>query len=67
VFYVGDRVKRPGQLNGKSANLNHVVLRKIFPHVRKADEVRAWRDMHVQCGAPNSVVGFRDSNACLGL
>ena len=39
VFYVGDRVKQPGQLNGKSANLNHVMLQKIFPGVRKFDEI----------------------------
>ena len=24
VFYIGDRERLPGQLNGKSANLNHV-------------------------------------------
>lgn len=39
MFYIGDRVKRPGQLNGKSANLNHVVLQKIFPTIRAASEV----------------------------
>jgi hypothetical protein len=39
VFYVGDRIKKPNQLNGKSANLNHVLLRKIYPSVRKAEEV----------------------------
>lgn len=39
VFYVGDRVKQPGQLNGKSANLNHVMLQKIFPGVSKYDEI----------------------------
>ena len=39
MFYVGDRVKQPGQLNGKSANLNHVMLKKIFPGVRKYDEI----------------------------
>jgi cellulose synthase/poly-beta-1,6-N-acetylglucosamine synthase-like glycosyltransferase len=36
---VGDRVKKPGQLNGKSANLNHVILRKIYPNVRRASQV----------------------------
>eukprot|EP00892_Ulva_mutabilis_P006100 jgi/Ulvmu1/3862/UM018_0081.1 len=41
VFYVGDRVKRPGQLNGKSANLNHVVLQKIFPTIQSAAEIPA--------------------------
>ena len=39
VFYVGDRVKKADQLNGKSANLNHVLLQKIYPNVRKAEEV----------------------------
>jgi cellulose synthase/poly-beta-1,6-N-acetylglucosamine synthase-like glycosyltransferase len=39
VFYVGDRVKQPGQLNGKSANLNHVILQKIYPGVWKSDEI----------------------------
>jgi hypothetical protein len=39
VFYVGDRIKQPGQLNGKSANLNHVLLHKIYPTVRKAEDV----------------------------
>ena len=39
MFYVGDRIKKPGQLNGKSANLNHVLLHKIYPNVRKAEEV----------------------------
>ena len=39
VFYVGDRIKKPDQLNGKSANLNHVLLHKIYPNVRKAEEV----------------------------
>ena len=33
VHYVGDRVKKPSQLNGKSANLNHVLLTKIYPFV----------------------------------
>lgn len=32
-------MKQPGQLNGKSANLNHVMLQKIFPGVRKYDEI----------------------------
>ena len=36
---MGDRIKKPDQLNGKSANLNHVLLRKIYPNVRKAEEV----------------------------
>lgn len=39
MIYVGDRVKRPGEINGKSANMNHTVLRKIFPSARTADDV----------------------------
>ena len=39
VFYVGDRVKKAGQLNGKSANLNYVLLNKIYPTARTAQDV----------------------------
>ena len=39
--YVGDRVKRPGQLNGKSANVNNAVLNHIFPGARSAADVPA--------------------------
>jgi cellulose synthase/poly-beta-1,6-N-acetylglucosamine synthase-like glycosyltransferase len=39
VFYVGDRVRMPGQLNGKSANLNHVICNKIYPGVKRADQI----------------------------
>jgi hypothetical protein len=39
VHYIGDRVRNPSQLNGKSANLNHVLLRKIYPLVTTPDEV----------------------------
>lgn len=39
VFYVGDRVKRPGQLNGKSANLNHAILRNVFPSARTPQDI----------------------------
>jgi hypothetical protein len=38
VMYVGDRVKR-GQLNGKSANLNHTILTKIYPSIESVSEV----------------------------
>ena len=38
MVYVGDRVKR-GELNGKSANLNHAILTKIYPHTRRASDV----------------------------
>lgn len=44
VVYVGDRVRRRGQLNGKSSNLNHVILNKIYPHVENSDEV-SWKDV----------------------
>eukprot|EP00892_Ulva_mutabilis_P010707 jgi/Ulvmu1/8008/UM004_0244.1 len=44
VVYVGDRSRRRGQLNGKSSNLNHVILNKIYPHVAHADEV-SWKDV----------------------
>ena len=30
VIYIGDRVKR-GQLNGKSANLNHAIVNHVYP------------------------------------
>jgi cellulose synthase/poly-beta-1,6-N-acetylglucosamine synthase-like glycosyltransferase len=33
VVYVGDHVKR-GQLNGKSANLNHAIFNQIYPELR---------------------------------
>jgi cellulose synthase/poly-beta-1,6-N-acetylglucosamine synthase-like glycosyltransferase len=39
VFYVGDRVRMPGQLNGKSANLNHVILNKIYPGATKPSDI----------------------------
>jgi hypothetical protein len=42
--YVGDRKRQPGQLNGKSSNLNHVILNKIYPDVQHANEV-SWRDI----------------------
>jgi hypothetical protein len=38
--YVGDRVKR-GQLNGKSANLNHAIFSAIYPGVRDVADVPA--------------------------
>jgi hypothetical protein len=40
VVYVGDRVKR-GQLNGKSANLNHAIFSAIYPGVRNVADVPA--------------------------
>jgi hypothetical protein len=44
VVYVGDRVRRKGQLNGKSSNLNHVILNKIYPNVTQPSEV-SWKDV----------------------
>jgi cellulose synthase/poly-beta-1,6-N-acetylglucosamine synthase-like glycosyltransferase len=38
VRYCGDRVKR-GQLNGKSANLNHAILTKLYPNIRRASDI----------------------------
>jgi cellulose synthase/poly-beta-1,6-N-acetylglucosamine synthase-like glycosyltransferase len=38
VRYCGDRVKR-GQLNGKSANLNHAILTKLYPNVLRAENI----------------------------
>lgn len=33
VIYVGDRIKNPSvQLNGKSANINHIINTRIYPH-----------------------------------
>lgn len=39
MVYVGDRMRRKGQLNGKSSNLNHVILSKIYPSVEKPEDV----------------------------
>ena len=44
MVYVGDRVRRPGQLNGKSSNLNHVILQKIYPHVTQPSQI-SWKDV----------------------
>jgi hypothetical protein len=44
VVYVGDRVRRPGQLNGKSSNLNHIILNKIYPDVTHSSQV-SWKDI----------------------
>ena len=37
-------VRRKGQLNGKSSNLNHVILNKIYPAVTRSSEV-SWKDI----------------------
>ena len=39
VHYVGDRQRQPHQLNGKSANLNHVITQKIYKGVTAAEQV----------------------------
>ena len=39
VHYIGDRVKQPGQINGKSTNLNHVLLNHIYPWVQRPEDV----------------------------
>jgi cellulose synthase/poly-beta-1,6-N-acetylglucosamine synthase-like glycosyltransferase len=68
VFYIGDRVKRPGvtlslglspgsfvsvhqrfvsftlfrpagQLNGKSANLNHAIMHKVYPEAQRPEDI----------------------------
>jgi hypothetical protein len=46
VVYVGDRVRKPAQLNGKSSNLNHVILNHIYPDVQHSNEV-SWKDVIV--------------------
>jgi cellulose synthase/poly-beta-1,6-N-acetylglucosamine synthase-like glycosyltransferase len=38
VIYIGDRIKR-GQLNGKSANLNHAIMAKIHAHARSIEDI----------------------------
>jgi hypothetical protein len=32
-------VKQAGQLNGKSANINHVILHKVFPSARSPADI----------------------------
>jgi hypothetical protein len=39
VIWVGDRKALPHQLNGKSSNINHMVLRKMYPEVTKSEQV----------------------------
>ena len=31
LVYIADRVRTPGEVNGKSANLNHALSTKIYP------------------------------------
>ena len=40
VIWVGDRKALPHQLNGKSSNINHMVLKKMYPFVTKTEQVR---------------------------
>ena len=44
VEYIGDRVRKKGQLNGKSSNLNHIILNKIYPDVAASNQV-SWKDV----------------------
>lgn len=46
VRYVGDRKRRTNQLNGKSSNLNHILLSHIYPDVNHSNEV-SWKDIIV--------------------
>lgn len=39
VIWVGDRKALPHQLNGKSSNINHMVLRKMYPDVKETSQV----------------------------
>jgi cellulose synthase/poly-beta-1,6-N-acetylglucosamine synthase-like glycosyltransferase len=39
VLYVGDRQRLPNQLNGKSANLNHVMTQKIYPGITSWEDI----------------------------
>jgi hypothetical protein len=39
VFYIGDRQRLPNQLNGKSANLNHVMTQKIYPGITSWEDI----------------------------
>lgn len=46
VRYIGDRIRKAKQLNGKSSNLNHVLLNHIYPDVNHSNEV-SWKDIIV--------------------
>ena len=39
VIWVGDRKALPHQLNGKSSNINHMVLRHMYPNVRQTADI----------------------------
>ena len=39
VTWVGDRKALPHQLNGKSSNINHMVLNRMYPHVQSTKDV----------------------------
>jgi hypothetical protein len=39
MLYVGDRQRQPNQINGKAANINHVVTQKIYPGATSADDI----------------------------
>jgi hypothetical protein len=44
VTWVGDREALPHQLNGKSSNINHMVLSHMYPHVTATKDV-PYRDI----------------------
>ena len=39
VIWVGDRKSLPHQLNGKSSNINHMVLNHMYPNIRQTADV----------------------------
>lgn len=44
VIWVGDRKALPGQLNGKSSNINHMVLNRMYPHAERTRDI-PFRDI----------------------
>jgi hypothetical protein len=54
-----------GQLNGKSSNLNHAVLEKIYPHTRCAADVPSKVCSHVILPAGGGFTASRDET-CAG-
>ena len=44
MTWVGDREKLEHQLNGKSSNINHMVLNKMYPSVKKSKQI-PYRDI----------------------
>ena len=44
VTWVGDREKLPHQLNGKSSNINHMVLSHMYPGISETKDI-PYRDI----------------------